>query len=148
MATAAVAKETSNSLKFITYATDNGIPVTQENFYAWDKDQNHGAELTRLEMKYGKAAIYRIGVLELFRRQLYLPRFEIEPGVSVSLPAGVPRTTVVQRGVATTTKMTEAQRIFMQEKTAQEIKNAVKRAKLWGLTAARIQKLVLEGLED
>jgi len=133
-------------LQFLSYADLTDTLVTTENFMAWDVKYNESREQKRLEEVYGKAEIYAIGLKELFRRELYSVKFSIPKG-TVSLPSGVPRTTVVQSG-AVVTNMTASQQDYLIEKTKQEMKNAARRLKLWGLTPAKLHKLLDEALED
>lgn len=142
------AKAPSNITKFLSYAAENkDVLINADNFMAWDGAYNNFAEKEAIEHEYGKAAIYAIGLKELFGRRLNNAlRFSIPKG-NVVLPAGVPRTSVTHKGIPID-RMTAAQQDYRFEDTKRRWQNDSRRLKLLGLTTAKLHKLLDEALQD
>lgn len=138
---------TSNVSKFLAYAKDNGILVNAENFMTWDTDHNASDEHNAIIHRYGSAAIYAVGLKELFQRRLFSAvRFSIPKG-HVILPVGSPPTSGVQKGISVRT-MTIAQQDYVLDETTKRWKNDARRLKMWGLSTVKLHKLLDEALQN
>lgn len=151
--TAAVMQESLNKehyTAFLAYVEKTGVEANPESMEKWDKEHNHSALAKEIENKYGKEAIYRIGIREIMRRYLYsseVLKFRPNPSLPSGLKkSGVPRTSAIRGGIYLP-KSTPEQRDVLVEELKAKIANTYARAKFLGLSNEQFIELCEQVLE-